>query len=88
MTPTPKLPAQSSRYHAYMVRMWQDSPQAPWRASTHCVQTGEKQVFADLDALFTFLQGQTVSSSGNDLMFTSSAERSIRIEQGLAEKDT
>jgi len=50
----------TARYCAYLVRLWQDSPHAVWRATTHCVQTGDKRHFADLEQLFTFLQAQTV----------------------------
>ncbi len=46
-------------YQAYLVRLWQDSEQTPWRASTQCAQTGEKRFFADLAALYTFLMAQT-----------------------------
>jgi hypothetical protein len=88
MTPTPNAPHQANTYHAYLVRMWQDSPHAPWRASTHCVQTSEKRIFADLDTLFTFLRTQTVGSADNDGLRTGGDERPIKIEQDLAEKDT
>jgi hypothetical protein len=45
-------------YQSYLVRLWQDSPHAPWRASARSVQTSEIVHFADLDALFLFLWGQ------------------------------
>jgi hypothetical protein len=46
-------------YHSYLVRLWQDNAQAPWRASLQSVQTGETVRFGDLDALFAFLAAQT-----------------------------
>ena len=46
-------------YQSYLVRLWQDSPHAMWRASAQSVQTSEIVYFADLDALFTFLWAQT-----------------------------
>ena len=45
-------------YHAYLVRLWQEHPQAPWRASAQSVETGETMHFADLGQLFAFLQAQ------------------------------
>lgn len=50
----------NSTYHSYLLRLWQDSPQAVWRASAQSIQTNEIMHFADLDALFTFLWQQTV----------------------------
>lgn len=49
----------SADYVAYLLRLWRDSAGSPWRASVQSVQTGEKILFADLDALFTFLESQT-----------------------------
>jgi hypothetical protein len=63
-TPTPSL--QRNSYHAYLVRLWQDDPHTPWRASTHCTQTGEKRLFADLQALFVFLNEQTTTRQPGD----------------------
>jgi hypothetical protein len=54
-------------YQAYMVRIWRDSQHAPWRASTQCVQTGEKRLFADLHTLFAFLQAETVGAADDHL---------------------
>ena len=50
---------QTQQYQSFLVRMWQDSPGVPWRASTHNVLTGEERRFADMESLFLFLQGQT-----------------------------
>lgn len=50
-----------ANYNAYLVRLWQESPQAPWRASAQCASTGAKFYFATLDALYAFLDAQTVA---------------------------
>jgi len=55
----PELPTLTN-YTAYLVRLWQDSQQGPWRASAQSVQTGERVLFASLAELFAFLQGQTL----------------------------
>ena len=61
MLTTPNSLPHHTVYHAYLVRLWQDGPHAPWRASAQCAQTGEKRLFVDLDALFAFLQTQTTT---------------------------
>lgn len=48
-------------YAAYLVRLWQDSDGGPWRASAQSAHTGDIQLFAGLDELFVFLEGQTVA---------------------------
>lgn len=48
-----------ANYNAYLVRLWQESPNAAWRASAQCAHTGEKLYFATLAELFTFLETQT-----------------------------
>lgn len=48
-------------YTAYLLRLWQDGAQKPWRASAQCVRTGEKYLFASLEELFAFLSAQTES---------------------------
>ena len=47
------------RYHAYLVRLWQDRPDNPWRALTRDVGTDEELRFATLEELFLFLYRQT-----------------------------
>ncbi len=46
-------------YQSYLLRLWQDNPYALWHASVQSVQTSEVIHFADLDALISFLWGQT-----------------------------
>lgn len=48
-----------SGYCAYLIRLWQDSPYTPWRASAQSVQSSETVRFADVEALFAFLRTQT-----------------------------
>ena len=66
--PVPANPILSSGvYHSYIVRLWQTDPEASWRASALCVQTGELIRFADLHSLFAFLYAQTITGeSGHE----------------------
>jgi hypothetical protein len=45
-------------YHAYLIRIWRDNDQAPWRAATTHVGTGEIHKFASLPLLWLYLQSQ------------------------------
>lgn len=51
----------NANYHSYLLRLWRDGANHPWRASLHCSATGEKFAFADLLALFTFLLEQAAT---------------------------
>lgn len=62
MMPNLPLTGKASRlYHSYLVRLWQDDSQLPWRALAQSIQTGETIHFADLPSLFAFLQAQTTN---------------------------
>ncbi len=49
----------SSPYLVYVLRLWRDGPDAPWRAALECSRTGERFPFASLADLFAFLQTET-----------------------------
>ena len=72
MTPGREEPPTSiPNYRAYLVRIWRDSEQAPWRATVTFVQTGEVRKFADPQMVWAFIQLQLempgVAESGADL---------------------
>ena len=48
-------------YLAYMLRLWssEQGGRRVWRVSLESAHSAERQVFADLEALFAFLQQQT-----------------------------
>jgi hypothetical protein len=61
------IPDQPPRYHAYLLRCWEerghDPPRPPiWRFSLEAPHTGERHGFADLAQLVAFLQGFMESS--------------------------
>ncbi|MCB0187617.1 MAG: hypothetical protein KDE31_25285 [Caldilineaceae bacterium] len=47
-------------YLAYLVRLWQETPDGPWRASAQSVQTGEITRFGSQQTLFAFLETASV----------------------------
>lgn len=48
-----------SQYLAYVVRLWRDGQDSPWRVALECARTGERYRFPDLTALFVFLEDET-----------------------------
>ncbi len=52
---------ESLNYMAFLVRLWQPDRNgvSSWRASVDNPHTAERHYFADLAALFTFLEEQT-----------------------------
>ena len=45
-------------YHSYLLRIWRDSPQSPWRASLQSSTAGAEQHFVTVDELWAFLMAQ------------------------------
>lgn len=48
-------------YKAFMVRLWQDDEDAPWRASVQTVRTGDVIHFATVFGLVSFLRDQATT---------------------------
>lgn len=44
------------RYHAYLLRLWQERPHMLWRASLQEATTDERMAFLDLESLFAYLR--------------------------------
>jgi hypothetical protein len=42
-------------YHAYLLRLWREEENLPWRAELVSPQTGEKRHFASSGQLLAFL---------------------------------
>lgn len=53
-----KQPFQQS----YLLRLWREDAQSPWRVSLQNVATNERIGFADLQSLFLFVQTQSERS--------------------------
>lgn len=48
------------KYIAYLLRLWQDNSEAPWRAMLQNSNTGEKINFASVEALHAYLSEKTI----------------------------
>ena len=48
----------NTNYQSYLLRLWRDGADQPWRASLQSTATEEVERFGDLQALFAFLLDQ------------------------------
>ena len=59
-----KKPAQPNNYQSYVMRLWREGADQPWRATLRCVFSGEQKHFTSLDELMAFLHGKTAEPPG------------------------
>lgn len=45
-------------YLSYLLRMWRDHQDAPWRASLESTATGDVHRFGNVDGMWAFIQEQ------------------------------
>lgn len=48
-------------YHAYLIRLWRDDQQQPWRAELISPHSSETRYFASPEQLFRYVQEQIES---------------------------
>ena len=46
-----------TRYRSYLLRLWKETPNTPWRVHLQSVHTGEQHRFSDLEEMLVFLRG-------------------------------
>jgi hypothetical protein len=51
------------RYRSYLLRLWREAPDAPWRCQVQCVGTDQEWRFAGLAEMFEFLVTDAASAS-------------------------
>ena len=61
----PSMKPGATDYHAWLLRMWRESPYVPWRIALENVSTGERRGFANLEALLAFLQMAVTGEEGD-----------------------
>lgn len=47
--------ATNPNYRSYLLRLWRDQPDDPWRAALQSTATGERINFAEIPQMFEFL---------------------------------
>lgn len=60
-------PADKPRYSAFLIRMWQQTPNSRWCASAQEVVSGEIMRFGSIDALLVFLGAQAESCADENV---------------------
>lgn len=55
----PAPPNTAYQYQSFLIRLWQDGEESPWRGSAKHVATGEQLFFDNLDSLFVYLSRRT-----------------------------
>lgn len=53
------------KYQAYLLRLWREDEDAPWRASLQDARAGEVRSFASVAQLVAFIEQQTEDSAGS-----------------------
>jgi hypothetical protein len=57
--PNGSRPATGSRHsRSYLLRLWQEGPESPWRAMLRCVTSKERLLFHDIEGLVAFLKAE------------------------------
>jgi hypothetical protein len=51
-------------YHAFLIRLWRDETQQPWRAELVSPHSGETRRFATPEQLFSYVQEQMEAATG------------------------
>lgn len=54
-------------FHSYLIRLWCDNRQEPWRATAKQVSDGMELHFASLEHLFLYLHQQTTAATQPDI---------------------
>lgn len=53
-------------YRSYLLRLWRETADLPWRATLEDPRTGEQYGFASLARLFAYLEAQTDLQSDSE----------------------
>ncbi len=76
MTPICYKEYMTTAYRSYLLRLWLESNDPPaWRAILESPANGERHGFANLQALFTYLEQETQKMEGAALATKSESSR-------------
>lgn len=54
----------SMTYRSYLLRVWRENKDAPWRGSLKSTADGQEYHFSTIEALWSFLQGALDKDTG------------------------
>ena len=52
------------RYQSFLLRLWKETPELPWRFQVRCVSTGKEHRFSELEQVLAFLQEAAAGERG------------------------
>jgi len=58
--------ADPERYQSFLLRLWRETPDLPWRYQIRCVSTGAEYRFSDLEQVQAFLRDVATGGNGPD----------------------
>lgn len=70
----------TQRYQAYLLRLWQERSNGPWRATLEDPRRGRRYGFGSLEELVAFLEGTT----GRPLRPVCAGEEGVGVPAGEA----
>jgi hypothetical protein len=50
-------------YRAYLLRLWRETPQTPWRILLIATDSQERLLFSSIEGLFVFLEDMTAPAT-------------------------
>lgn len=68
-----KVVVDPERYQSYLLRLWKEKPDLPWRYQVRCVSTGDEYRFSELEQVQAFLRG---AATGEDSLEPGASSRS------------
>ncbi len=74
-------------YYAYLIRLWRDDQQQPWRAELVSPQTGETRCFATPEQLFGYVQQRIGADPADQPPMASKARPDAGFSDALKEND-
>ena len=54
----------ANTYQSYLLRLWRDDQDAPWRVSLQSTRDGRQHFFTDLEEAWRFLRQRTGAEGG------------------------
>ena len=63
-TGTKVLHTHHPNYQSYLLRLWRDGAEAPWRSSLQCTATDQLFHFAAVEDMLAFLTTQLAAGAG------------------------
>ena len=54
-------------YQSFLLRLWKETPDLPWRFQVRCVSTGKEYRFSELEQVLEFLKNAATGERGPEV---------------------